>query len=239
MLEIQYLWSGVILALVFGLALGNYACSFIHRLPLGKSILANAPHCGTCGVSLQPRDLFPVFSALFLHHKCRYCGTKFPITYTIVEILIATLSVITFLKYGFSDVGLLTLAIGIFLIILATIEASDGVIMGKIMLCIIVAGMLLRTLIDHTLFNFVLGGLFGVITGAIIWRKQIAKVGHIYKLPKQAELMAMAGICTGAAQFPLFLGLFAIIAACSWLIKCFYISVIFVFSLLIVFMIQS
>ena len=144
-----------------------------------------------------------------------------------------------FLQYGFSDIGLLLLVIGTFLAILAAIEVSDGVIMGKIMLCIIVAGMLLRTLVDHTLFNFVLGGLFGVITGAIIWRKQIAKVGHIYKLPKQAELMAMAGICTGASQFPLFLGLFVSLAACAWLIKRFYISVVFAFSLLFLYMIHS
>ena len=238
-METQYLWCGVILALVFGLALGNYASSLIHRLPRGKSLLGDAPHCGSCGASLKPRDLFPVFSAVLLRFRCRYCGAKFPITYTIVEILVAIISVMIFLQYGFSDIGLLLLVIGTFLAILAAIEVSDGVIMGKIMLCIIVSGMLLRTIVDHTLFNFVLGGLFGVITGAIIWRKQIAKVGHIYKLPKQAELMAMAGICTGASQFPLFLGLFVSLAACAWLIKRFYISVVFAFSLLFLYMIHS
>lgn len=213
----SYIWSGVIWAVVCGLAMGNYACSLIHRLPRGRSLLGNAPYCGTCDAPLQPIDLFPVFSALWLRHKCRYCHTPYPISHTITEILVAALFILTFFQYNFSDVGVLLLAIGTFLIILATIEANEGLIMGSVILCVLVFGMLLRTLVDHTLFNFVLGGLFGIIIGAFLWRKKIVKEGHIYKLPVQAELIAVAGVCVGANLFPKFIIVFGFAYFTSWL----------------------
>jgi len=216
-MDASYIWSGVIWALVCGLAVGNYACSLIHRLPRGKSLLGDAPYCGTCAAPLQPIDLFPVFSALWLRHKCRYCHTPYPISHTITELLVAALFILTFFQYNFSDVGVLILAIGTFLIILATIEVNEKIIMGWVILCVLVFGMLLRTLVDHTLFNFVLGGLFGIIIGALLWRKKIVKAGHIYKLPVQAELLSVAGICVGADLFPKFIAVLFALYAASWL----------------------
>ncbi len=209
-MESRFVWAGVIWAVVLGLAAGNYACSLIHRLPRGRLLLDKAPYCGSCGALLQVRDLFPVISAVLLRHRCRYCGTSFPISHTVTEILLASIFVLAFLQYGFVDRYVLFCSIGAFLIILGAIEVNEKLIMGKVMVCAVVLGMLLRTYIDHQLFGFVLGGLYGAILGAIIWRKSITREGHIYRLPKQAELMAMAGICVGAAGFVKFLFLFII-----------------------------
>ncbi len=208
-IQTAYIWCGVIWAMVCGLAAGNYACSLIHRLPRGKSLLGDAPYCGSCAAPLQPKDLFPVFSALWLRHRCRYCGTSYPISHTVTEIVVAALFVLVFLQYNFSDSAVLLLTIGTFLVILAAIQVNENIIMGKIIACVLVAGMLLRVLLDHSLFGFVQGGLFGLILGALIWRKKIVKDGHIYRLPKEAELMTMAGVCVGAAAFPKFVLLFA------------------------------
>lgn len=218
-MESRYIWSGIIWMIVMGLAAGNYACSLIHRLPRGRLLLDKTPYCGSCGTLLQVRDLFPVFSALLLRHRCRYCGTSFPISHTITEILLASLFVLAFLQYGFSDMSVLIGAMGSFLIILAAIEVNENLIMGRVMLCIIVVGMLLRILVDGELFNFVLGGLFGVIAGALIWRKSIVKDGHIYRLPRQAELMTMAGICVGSTYFLKFLLLFVLSYGITWLLS--------------------
>lgn len=197
----SYLWSGIIWSVVMGLALGNYACSLVHRLPRGRLLLDKAPYCGNCGTLLQVRDLFPVVSAMLLRHRCRYCGVSFPISHTVTELLLAGFFVLTFLKYDFGDRTILLVALSSFLIIISAIEVNEKLIMGKVMICVMVAGALLRTYLDHDLFDFVLGGLYGVIAGAFIWHKEITREEHIYRLPKQAELMAIAGICVGAKLF--------------------------------------
>ncbi len=194
-----------------GLAAGNYACSLIHRLPRGRLLLDKAPYCGTCGTLLQVRDLFPVISAVLLRHRCRYCGTPFPISHTVTEILLASIFVLSFLQYGFGELSVLIYLLSSFLIILSAIEVNEKIIMGKVMICVIVVGMIMRTLLDAGLFNFVQGGLYGVILGALVWHKGVVKDGHIYRLPKPAELMAMSGICVGGTAFPKFL-LFLVVA---------------------------
>lgn len=202
-----------------GLALGNYACSLIHRLPRGRLLLDKAPYCGSCGTLLQVKDLFPVFSAVLLRHRCRYCGASFPISHTVTELLLAGVFVLAFLKYDFGDKTILLVSLSSFLIILSAIEVNEKVVMGKIMICVMVAGMLLRTYFDHDLFNFVLGGLYGVVVGAVIWYKGITREEHIYRLPKQAELMAVSGVCVGAKAFPLFFLLFLSFYILLWLLS--------------------
>lgn len=218
-METQWIWSGVIWALVMGLAAGNYACSLIHRLPRGRLLLDKAPYCGTCGTLLEVKDLFPVVSAVLLGHKCRYCKTPFPISHTVTELLLASIFVFSFLRYGFGEMSVLIYVLSSFIIILAAIEVNEDLIMGKVMICIIVVGMVMRTFLDAGLFNFVQGGLFGIILGAIIWRKGLAKVGHIYRLPVQGELMAMSGLVVGAAAFHHFLLAFIVAYPAVWAIS--------------------
>jgi len=208
--------QGVILSIVFGFAAGNYACSLVHRLPRGKLILDKKPYCGTCGTLLQVRDLFPVVSALLLRHRCRYCHTPYPVSHTWTEILVGLLFVLAFFQFNFSEQYLLVAMIGIFWITLAAIHANEGIIMGRIMLCIIVFGLLFRTLQDHTLYGALEGGFYALIIGALLWRKQIKPVAHVYSLPKPVELMVVGGLCVGIKMLPEFAALSAIIYAVDW-----------------------
>jgi len=211
--------GGVLVALLFGFMAGNFACSLVHRLPHEKSILAHTPYCGICSHPLSEMDLLPVIGALMLHHRCRYCGTPYPTSHTWTELLVGLLFVLAFLHYNFAGQFLLVTLIGVFLITLAAIEVNEGIIMEKIILCVVVFGMLNRVLQDATLFNFFNGGLLGLIVGAVLWRKQIKPVGHIYNLPKPVELLAVGGICVGGHGIPTFLALFALFYGADWLIR--------------------
>jgi prepilin signal peptidase PulO-like enzyme (type II secretory pathway) len=204
-----FVLCGIIWATVLGFAVGNYACSLVHRLPRGKLILDKTPYCGNCGTLLQVKDLFPVFSALLLRHRCRYCKQPFPVSHTWTEILVGLLFVFVFFQHGFGQHYILIVTVGVFLITLAAIEANENMIMGKILICIVVAGALLRTLVDASIFPMFYGALYGVLIGAVAWRKQVTKVGHIYVLPKQAQLLAVGGLCVGEAMFIQFMLLFA------------------------------
>ena len=205
---------GIIWAITFGFAAGNYACSLVHRLPRGRLILDQKPYCGSCGAPLQVKDLFPVISALLLRHRCRYCKTPFPVSHTWTEILVGALFVLTYFKYNFTEQFLLIAMIGIFLITLAAIQANEGIIMGRILLCVLVFGALFRVLQDHTIFDAFQGALFSLIIGGIVWRSEIKQVGHIYTLPKVVELFVVGGLCVGVKALPKFI----IIAALTYIV---------------------
>lgn len=205
--SLTYIICGVIWALALGLANGNYACSLVHRLPRGKPLLDKTPYCGSCGTLLRVRDLFPLFSALALKHRCRYCGAAFPTSHTWTEALTGLLFILAFLHYDFREIYLPVVVLGTFLITLAAIEANDNIIMWRILLCVVVAGMILRTLADHSIFNFFMGGLYGMMIGVALNYKNIKKIGHVYMPPSPALLMAAGGICAGAKALPAFLAL--------------------------------
>jgi prepilin signal peptidase PulO-like enzyme (type II secretory pathway) len=188
-------------------------------LPRGRLLLDKKPYCGTCGTLLQVKDLFPVFSALLLRHKCRYCGTPFPVSHTWTEVLVGFLFVFAFLQHSFSDHFLLIVCLGIFLITLAAIEANERMIMGKVLLTIIVFGMLNRTLVDHTIYNFFLGGMYGLLLSALVWRKDIKPAGHIFVLPTPMTLSAVGALCVGGDNVLAFFAFFAVFYAIDWLVR--------------------
>ncbi len=204
-----YILCGLILSLAFGLAVGNYACSLVHRLPRGKLLLDKTPYCGTCGALLKVPDLFPVVSALMLKHRCRYCNAPFPTSHTWTEVIIGALFMLAFLRFNFSQEYILIVTLGTFLTTLAAIEANERMLMVKILLCIAIFGMLYRTLADHSIYGFFIGGFSGLIIGAVLQYKKIKRVGHIYVPPLLGQLLAVGGICVGFAKLPLLLLVFS------------------------------
>jgi len=218
-IKFGYILCGIIWATALGFAAGNYACSLVHRLPRGRLILDKKPYCGHCSAELQVKDLFPVVSALLLRHRCRYCNEPYPVSHTWTEILVGLLFVMTFLQYNFSEHFLLIVCIGIFLITLAAIQANEGMVMGKIVVCTMLLGILNRTLIDGTIYGFFDGGMVALLISGIIWRKDIKPVGHIYKLPDPVLLITVGGICVGAKALPVFFILFAVFYVLDFIIR--------------------
>lgn len=214
-----YVLCGIIWAIALGFAVGNYACSLVHRLPRGRLILDKKPYCGNCGTMLQVKDLFPVVSALMLRHRCRYCREPFPVSHTWTELLVGLLFVLAFLQHNFSEEFLLIILVGTFLITLAAIEANEGVIVRKIVLCIAVFGALLRVLYDNTIYDAFDGALFSGIISAVLWRKDIKKVGHIYSVPDPALLLTVGGMCVGGKNLILYFIFFAVAYALDWSIR--------------------
>lgn len=219
-MKIGYVLCGIIWSLACGFAVGNYACSLVHRLPRGKLMLDKTPYCGNCGTLLQTKDLFPVFSALLLRHKCRYCRQPFPVSHTWTELLVGLLFVLAFFQYSYGEHFILIAFIGVFLITLAAIEANDRIIIGRILLCLAIAGMVYRTLVDGTIYDFVQSALTGLIISAFLWRKEVKKVGHIYTIPPHAWMITVGALCVGQKQLLLFAVLMLGFTAFFFLLAC-------------------
>lgn len=208
-----FILIGIIWSLALGFAAGNYACSVVHRLPRARGMLEKKPYCGNCGTMLATKDLFPVVSALLLRHRCRYCRAPIPMSHFWTEVLVGALFVLSYLQFNFSESFILTVFLGTFLVILASIENNEGFLQGRVMVAIIVIAMIARTLWDGSIYGFFAGGFFGMIAGGLVWRKGIRKVGHWYQLPPGAQLCTIGGVCAGTHGLPLFLLAFLALGA--------------------------
>jgi leader peptidase (prepilin peptidase)/N-methyltransferase len=211
-----YVLSGIIWAITLGFAVGNYACSLVHRLPRGRLLLDKPPYCGHCGTPLATRDLFPVFSALLLRHRCRYCREPFPVSHTWTELLVGLLFVLTFLQHGFSEAYVLIVALGVFFITLSAIHANEGRILPSMLAAVVIVGFMLRILQDHSLFAAFEGGLFTLLAVAALMHRQIKKEGHIYVLPPLGQLLVVAGVCVGSGGLLAFVALYVPLAVFFW-----------------------
>jgi leader peptidase (prepilin peptidase) / N-methyltransferase len=85
---------------VFGLLIGSFLNVVIHRVPLGESIVLPASHCPSCNAAIKPYDNVPVLSYAVLGGKCRHCGVGISPIYPAVELLVAILFVLVFIKDG-------------------------------------------------------------------------------------------------------------------------------------------
>ncbi len=78
-------------AIFLGAIVGSFINALSYRFNTGRG-MGGRSYCDTCGHTLSPADLVPVFSYLFLRGRCRYCRAKISIQNPVVEIVAASLS---------------------------------------------------------------------------------------------------------------------------------------------------
>ncbi|MFA6190365.1 MAG: prepilin peptidase [Candidatus Staskawiczbacteria bacterium] len=96
------------LIFLFGVCIGSFLNCVIYRTELQEDMPENSPErkkvsflrgnsfCPHCKHQLSWKDLFPVFSFLFLKGKCRYCKAKISIQYPLVELATALILLLIF-----------------------------------------------------------------------------------------------------------------------------------------------
>lgn len=118
----------IILLLIAGLSIGNYACSVVYRLPRGQTPFEKHPFCGSCGTMLQPVDLFPVLSFLATRGRCRYCGAGIPAIYTAIEIVCAAVLIGYYFMFGLTPGFFAFATAAVFVVMGASIAYMHGFI---------------------------------------------------------------------------------------------------------------
>lgn len=96
----------------------------------------------SCGTTLKPIDLVPVFSFIFLRGKCRYCGAKISIRYPLVELLNAGLWISAFYIFGISLRTLTAFAFISGLIIISFIDIDIKTIPNGLVIYLVAVGAL-------------------------------------------------------------------------------------------------
>ncbi len=96
-----------VIIFVFGAVIGSFLNVLIYRLPIGMDFKKGNSICPNCKHKLNWKDLFPLFSWIFLGGKCRYCKAPISKQYPIVEALNGVFYVLSyiFLCGGVSDIS--------------------------------------------------------------------------------------------------------------------------------------
>lgn len=173
---------------VFGTVIGSFLNVLIYRLPIGMDFKKGNSICPNCKHQLNWKDLFPLFSWIFLGGKCRYCKAPISKQYPIVEAINGTMYVLAylFLCGGKGLDGLLTLKLVGFMIVFSAllvvswVDFKHQIIPDSMWIAIFIGGLFILgdKLIDHSFTKdwlisriiglFAVSGLFlliGIVSG--------------------------------------------------------------------------
>lgn len=189
-----------IMAAILGLCVGSFLNVLIYRLPNGLSLIKPPSHCPSCKRQIRPYDNIPVISYLILGGKCRYCKTRIPIRYTMVEIINTLLWIFT--VAAFYDEGYLSMiAKALVLSFLLTAFFTDLeklVIPNTIPIALLLFGILLcfshdPLSVKERFFGLLLGGvgfLAVYLISYFIYKREALGFGDV-------KLMAALGFVLG------------------------------------------
>jgi len=107
----------------FGALLGSFASAIIHRIETEQSWIFNdkeneaaRSQCPQCDHQLSWKDLIPLISYLLLKGQCRYCKSKIPAFYFLLEITCIIVALCIYKVFGFSTAAFLVLAVWPFIL---------------------------------------------------------------------------------------------------------------------------
>ena len=132
----------VLIAFLFGLAVGSFLNVCIYRIPLGKSIVSPPSSCPQCGREIKCYDNIPLLSYIVLSGRCRHCGTSIPLHYPIVEAVTGLLSAALLMKFNLSPQFFLFFLFSASLVTIAFIDLHHRVIPDILSLSLLVLGFL-------------------------------------------------------------------------------------------------
>ncbi len=199
--------SGSIIMFMLGISVGNYATSFVFRLPRGLKISNDNPYC-ECDkrVYLKPSDLFPLFSWLLSRGKCRYCDdVKVPATYTVVEFLCGALFVASWIMHDMGEKLLLVLAINSILITIAATYFLHQRFFPMLFVALVGCAGVYRTLLDGTIYGFVYAAYWAMMLAVVIWQLECFISKKKLPYPDYATILALGAICVGMDDLIMFI----------------------------------
>ena len=112
---------GLIVGLL-GAAVGSFLNVVIYRVPAGLSVLFPPSRCPQCLRPLKAYDNVPVLGWLWLKGRCRFCRTRIPSRYPLVEAATSLLFLLVYWAFGLS---LLSLGYWLFLSWLLALSLID------------------------------------------------------------------------------------------------------------------
>lgn len=133
----------LITAFVFtlGLLIGSFLNVCIYRIPEKISVAKGFSFCPNCKKRIQPYDLIPVISYLFLKGTCRNCKASISAQYPLVEFLTGLLFILVFQQFGLTPFAGLVAFLVSLLIVITFIDLKLQIIPDGLVILIFIAGI--------------------------------------------------------------------------------------------------
>lgn len=112
----------LVLAFILGAVFASFLGCMGWRMSHGESVLHGRSHCDSCGHILTGRDLIPIFSYIARGGKCAYCKAPIPKSSLIGEVLLATLFVVSVLRWDITPKLVLMLSFICILYLLSLVD---------------------------------------------------------------------------------------------------------------------
>ncbi|KPF78984.1 peptidase A24 [Brevundimonas sp. AAP58] len=156
----------MVLALIFGLLgliFGSFIAAVTIRMPRDEDIVLAPSRCMSCGLTLRPWHLIPVFSWLIQRGKCAKCGATVSPRYILIECAAGTIGVWAALA-GDGDLiwTVATAVLGWQLLLLALIDAENFWLPDELTLPLIASGLIASAVIGS---GWPVDQIIGAVTG--------------------------------------------------------------------------
>jgi leader peptidase (prepilin peptidase)/N-methyltransferase len=189
-----------------GAIIGSFLNVVIHRVPREESIAFPASRCPSCGTAIRPYDNIPVVSWAVLRGRCRSCKTPISARYPAVELLTATLFVLTYWLHSGLTLSLpFDLAFVAAILALIFIDAEHMILPNVITYPGAALALLARVVVPNLYGVAALGGsqtqlrpwlvsFGGAVLGALVGGGFLWLVGWLWERARGVEAMGLGDV---------------------------------------------
>lgn len=181
-----------IILFMMGAVFYSYLALVIECLPKNENILARHTKCPKCGHEQKVKDVFPIFSRIAYHGKCRYCLEKLPVRPMLIEILGGALLMFCVFIYGISIQAFFVFIVLSDLSVISFIDADTQEIPPVLNLIMLALGVVSIFVLDGASISERLIGLFAISLPMFILAVTLNGFGG-----GDVKLMAVAGFMLG------------------------------------------
>jgi len=163
-------WFFYIMTFLYGAVIGSFLNVVILRVPEKKSIVFPPSECPSCRQPLRWWMNIPVLSFFLLKRKCGFCNSPISWQYPLVEIMTAALTLVLFIKLGFTLTFFYYLVTFYLLFVMAVIDLNTQLILNLLLgiwAIMAIAGALLN--LSFIEWNWILGVIGAVIGGGFLY----------------------------------------------------------------------
>lgn len=176
-----------IIAFIFGAIIGSFLNVCIYRIPKNISLVRPGSFCPNCGIHIPFYYNIPLLAYILLKGRCHSCAHPISFQYFLVELLSGALTVLTYLKFGFTSSFFFYLIFIYFLVVISFIDLSIQLIFNRILIYLLTFGMIFNLIFhirpwNETVLGMLAGGgalLFFALLGKALFKKESMGMGDV------------------------------------------------------------